>query len=82
MLIVKKQFSNLLLEGVGNQEVYILPLIQQQHGTEVANPLVCEAWGRHQLQTLQLSPTYIIHCHHTSKLLPSVSLPTLNVTIK
>lgn len=43
-----------LLDAVGNQQVGIVPLIQQKHGPKVAHPLVCESGGGDQFQALHL----------------------------
>ena len=39
----------LLLHGVCDEEVHVLPLIQQKHGSEVAHTLVRETVGGYQL---------------------------------
>ena len=48
------KMKSLLFEGVGDQKMHILAFIQQQHGAQVAYALVCETWGRNQLQAFQL----------------------------
>lgn len=43
-----------LLDAVGDEQVGILPLIQQKHGPQVAHPLVYEPGGGDQFQALHL----------------------------
>ena len=45
---------DLLFEGVSDEQMDILSFIQQQHGSEVTYPLICELLWGNQFQALQL----------------------------
>lgn len=45
---------SLLLDAIGHKEVDILSFIQQQHGSQVPNALVCELLGGNQFEALKL----------------------------
>lgn len=43
-----------LFQGICDEQVNVLAFVQQQHGSQIAYPLVCEPGRRNQFQALQL----------------------------
>jgi hypothetical protein len=46
---------NSLFERIGDQGQYLLILVQQQHDTQIAQPLIRESWTCDQLQAFYLT---------------------------
>lgn len=50
-----KEIWLVLFQRVGEQQMYILSFVQQQHAAQISDTFVSEARWSHQFQTLQLS---------------------------
>lgn len=75
---ISSQHRILLLQAIRDEQVDILPLVQQQHGAEVADPLVCEPRAGRQLKALQLAKVSRIAEHVYVKQLGNIptAIPT------
>ena len=44
-----------LFEGICNESEDLLTFIQQQHNSQIPQPLVCESWACDEFETLHLA---------------------------
>lgn len=72
---------NELFEGVGDEDVDVLALVEQQHGAEVADALVGEARRGDQLEALEDAEVGLVAQHVDVEQFGHVAAPPLRVLL-